>query len=308
MPPDLLHDSASMDAFESAIEAIITGDAPALELLLRVHPDLTQQRSTRVHHATLLHYVAANGVEDELQKTPPNAASIAKMLLEAGAAVDALADMYGAKATTLEMVVSSVHPARAGVQVALVDTLLDYGAAVNGVDDDGKPLMTALAFGYGPAAEKLVARGARIDDIVAGAALGRLDVVQRGGSAAEMEKALIWAATFDRAHVVEFLLRAGVDMSARGNQGFTALHAAAFHGATDATDVLLRWKAPLEIKNDYDGTVLGQTVWACVNKPYPIDYVPIAEKLLEAGADMNGAWYPTGDERMDEVLRRYGAG
>ena len=52
--------------------------------------------------------------------------------MPAGAEVDALAGMYGGQCTTMSLLVSSCHPAEAGVQVALVDTLLDYGAAVEG--------------------------------------------------------------------------------------------------------------------------------------------------------------------------------
>ena len=58
------------------------------------HALLARARSARVHHATLLHYVAANGVEDFRQQSPPNAVTGARRLLEAGAEVDALADTY----------------------------------------------------------------------------------------------------------------------------------------------------------------------------------------------------------------------
>ncbi len=110
-------------------------------------------RSTRithydppVHRTTLLHYVAANGVEGYRQKTPKNAVEIATALLQGGAEVDALADMYGGYYTTMSMLVSSCHPAKAGVQVALVETLVDFGAAVEarGSAKWGSPLMTAL--------------------------------------------------------------------------------------------------------------------------------------------------------------------
>ena len=50
------------------------------------------------------------------------------MLLRAGAEVDAVADMYEGKHTTMSMLVSSGHPAKAGLQVALTETLLDFGA------------------------------------------------------------------------------------------------------------------------------------------------------------------------------------
>src|SRR5437016_13081758 len=49
--------------FELAVEAIISGDVATLKRLLRESPQLIRTRSTREHHATLLHYVGANAVE-----------------------------------------------------------------------------------------------------------------------------------------------------------------------------------------------------------------------------------------------------
>src|SRR5438093_3900899 len=104
----------------------------------------------RVHRATLLQYVAANGVEDFRQKTPKNALDIARLLLQRGSEVDALAETYGGGPlqTTMNLLVSSVHPAAAGLQSKLVELLLDFGASINGVEDDESPLMTSLSFGY----------------------------------------------------------------------------------------------------------------------------------------------------------------
>ena len=93
----------------------------------------TREGETRVSYDVWADYVVnvspryedANGVEGHRQKTPGNAVEIAKALLGAGAEVDALADMYGGHYATMSMLVSSCHPAKAGVQVALVDTL-DY--------------------------------------------------------------------------------------------------------------------------------------------------------------------------------------
>ncbi|HYR30107.1 MAG TPA: ankyrin repeat domain-containing protein, partial [Thermoanaerobaculia bacterium] len=167
-----------MSEFEQAVEAVIAGDEASLRALLASNPDLIRIRSERPHRATLLHYVAANGVEDERQITPPNAVAIARILLDAGAEVDAENDAYGGHCTTMGLLVSSVHPARAGVQVALVDTLVDYGAAVDGVANDGSPLTTALAFHYIDAAEALVRRGARVDTLSTAAAMGREDLVR----------------------------------------------------------------------------------------------------------------------------------
>ena len=56
----------------------------------------------------------------------------------------------GAEASTLEMLVSSAPPYRAGVQIPLVETLLDFGAS-----NLERALMTALAHGYQDAAQTL---------------------------------------------------------------------------------------------------------------------------------------------------------
>src|SRR5262249_34691012 len=138
-----------VERFEAAVEAVVSGDVAALRAMLRANQELARTRSTRRHHATLLHYVGANGVEGGRQKTPENAVEVAKVLLDAGAEVDALADMYDAKCTTMSMLVSSCHPAKAGLQTALAETLLDYGAALDGPGSQWQSaLMTALAFGY----------------------------------------------------------------------------------------------------------------------------------------------------------------
>ena len=144
------------------------------------HPDLIKTRSRSSHRATLLHYVAANGVEDELQKSPENAAEIARILIEAGAEVDALAETYGGgtNQTTLCLLVSSIHPAAAGVQPALVQVLCDAGAAVNGVADDGAPLATSLLFSYRKSVDMLARCGARIDNLLFAAGMGDLARVQ----------------------------------------------------------------------------------------------------------------------------------
>src|SRR5436190_1803876 len=157
---DPLRYDAPLESYRGQSEALLSawrnGEPNALEIVRRHYPP--------VHGATLLHYVAANGVEAHRQRTPPNAVAIARILLAAGADVNALAGMYGGRHATLPMLVSSSHPAAAGVQVALVDTLADAGATL---DDAGEgpwrsPLCTALAFGYTDAAAALVRRGARV--------------------------------------------------------------------------------------------------------------------------------------------------
>jgi hypothetical protein len=103
--------------FEAAADAVVTGDRVALETLLAEDPTLARARSSYGHHATLLHHVAANGVEAARQWSPPNAPEMAGVLLAAGAEPDAGSDSYaGTCLTTLCLLVSSCHPADAGVQ------------------------------------------------------------------------------------------------------------------------------------------------------------------------------------------------
>lgn len=321
--------SGAVRRYESAVDAIVSGDLPALDSLLHDHPALVQARSSRTHGATLLHYVAANGVESYRQKTPPNAVDVAHLLLSRGSEADATAIMYGGDATTMSMLVSSAHPAEAGVQVALVDTLVDFGAAPNGPGDDGEPLLTALLFGYPAAAEALVRRGARVDNVLVAAGLGRDDLVRSYvdddgtlrpeatvrsparwmpvGTRANVEWALVLAAWLGQTDVTDYLSRL-VDLGARGPHGFTALHWAAIEGHLGLVDLLLERGAPLEARDQNHGsTVLGTAVWVAKNSA-PAGALAVIERLLEAGARPDGVAYPTGDDAVDELLRRHGAG
>src|SRR5271170_1722023 len=102
--------NTSVSKFEAAVDAIVAGDAVALQQLLRDEPDLIRRRSTREHGATLLHYVSANGFEGYRQKTPKNVVEIAELLLRAGAEVNTAANVYGGGCTTLGLVATSGHP------------------------------------------------------------------------------------------------------------------------------------------------------------------------------------------------------
>ena len=106
--------------------------------------------------------------------------------------------------------------------------------------------------------------------------------------------------------VVEYLLARGVNPSGGINTGLNAFHWAANRGELKTVEILIREKSPLEALNAYGGTVLGCTVWSAVHEPKP-DHLRIIEALLNAGARVEAAEYPSGNERADEILRRYGA-
>ena len=238
--------------FRNAVLAVVKGDVEQLRDLLDEQPALVSQRSNCNHRATLLHYLAANGVEgqlgpgtlyqrlndregndSELANLRKLACEVADVLLQAGADVNALCDVYDSQWTTLDLLVSSAHPFTAGVQADLVHVLCRGGAAVNGINNDRCPLGTAVAWTYTEAAEALVACGARVDNIFFAAALGQLDMVKayfnedgklklidnREISWLEIDEeqvadiAMIYAAAHGRIDVVRYLLTRDVDLT-----------------------------------------------------------------------------------------------
>jgi hypothetical protein len=256
-----------VSTFETAADAIIAGDRATLERLLREKPDLVRARSSREHRATLLHYVAANGVENYRQQTPQNIVEIARLLLDAGAEVNAEADVYGGGATTLGLVVTSAHPRAARVQLDLADLLIARGARVEpGI------VRSCLANGCPEAAAYLARRGVPLG-LEEAAGIGDLDLVarlfdERRGLAdpawrKEVGNALVMAVWYGHTDVVEFFLGRGFDPSWKvgdAEEGRTALHVAAYEGRAALVELLLRHAAPVNVTDDAYGTT--PLVWA----------------------------------------------
>ncbi|MBI4520697.1 MAG: ankyrin repeat domain-containing protein [Gemmatimonadetes bacterium] len=267
---DVIARDASVALFETAVEAVISGDVTTLSSIVREHPSIVRARSTRRHHATLLHYVAANGVEGARQRTPANAVEVAKILLEAGAEVDALADMYEAKCTTMSMLVSSSHPHQAGLQAALAATLLSYGAAFEGPGSHWQSsVLTALAFGYLDTAATLVKRGAPVNNVAATAGLGWLEETVRRlplADAASRHIALALAAQHGHTDIVRLLLDAGEDPDRYNPEGYhshsTPLHQAVSSNHLGVVQLLVERGARLDIEDlIYQGTPLDWAVY-----------------------------------------------
>ena len=114
--------------FERAVEAVLAGDTDELGRLLSTRPDLVGQRSHWPHRATLLHYTAANGVETHRQRVPLNIATVITTLAARGADVNAVAGMYGGGQTPLHLLMTSAHPAAAGVAADARVALVTAGA------------------------------------------------------------------------------------------------------------------------------------------------------------------------------------
>ena len=304
--------------FEAAADAIIKGDIKRLKRFLSDDPQLVHARSTREHGATLLHYVSANGVEGYRQKTPPNIVEITELLLKAGSEVDAEADVYGGGAATLGLVATSVHPYRAGVQNPLMQILLDYGAEIDHKTSAGNrqsSVMGALANGRPEAAAYLAERGARLN-LEAAAGLGRLELVKsflkKDGSRKtrpaekRLQSAFLYACGYGQRDVVEFMLKKGVDLADGGKDGQTPLHWAVIVGQLEMVKLLLKYKPPLEARNMYGGTVLGQTLWSAGHGGDPKLYAEIIETLIAAGAKVPPRHVPV-NKSIDDLMRRYGS-
>jgi ankyrin repeat protein len=301
----LRRNNSSVPRFEAAADAIVRGDASTLKRLLREEPGLIRMRSTREHGATLLHYVSANGVEGYRQKTPKNIVQIAEILLEAGAEVDAKADVYGGGCTTLGLAATSVHPDHAGVQDALLQTLLDHGASMDqrSIAGNGQSVVIGcLANGRPKAAEFLASRGAHVD-LAGAAALGRLDVVKTffsedisslkpNATQEQVQQGFRYACGYGEKSVVEFLLDKGVDLAVHSGDGQTPLHWAVIGGHPEIVKLLLRHNPPLETENMYGGTVLGQALWSTAHGGDLSAYVTILEALVAAGAKIPARHVP----------------
>ena len=224
--------------FERAADAVAAGDLAALRVLLDGAPWLVHARSPREHRATLLHYCAANGTEAPRQRTPLTAADVAQLLLDRGSEVDAAARFYGGGvgATTLALTLTSIHPAEAGVDGALVRVLTGAGARLD-LWTPGEPMFWCVERGTHRSARALAEAGLPLDNLLLAAAANRVDTLAE-------------------------LLTAGADVNERHRDGYTALHAAAVLGHAEAVAFLLdRGADPHVRETAHGGTPAGKARW-----------------------------------------------
>jgi ankyrin repeat protein len=274
---------------DDALDAFYQGDRARLEALLDADPSLVAARVERdgghycgyFHRATLLHHVPGNPA---IRPLPPETVELATLLLDRGAAVDAVtapgpAQPHDIGWTPLGLAATSADARDAGVQRALIDLFLARGADIDA--RNGGPLMGALYYGEADAAAMLVDRGAHVD-LPAAAGLGRIDLmerlvvdraphvlvhysmcVERPRSRAEvLALALTYAAMGGHTAAVAWLLDAGAGVNAVApfDHEATALHWAALRGHEATARLLLDRGADRTLRDvTHDGDPAG---WA----------------------------------------------
>lgn len=261
--------------FEAAVDAVISGDTAALKKLLQSNPSLATAHAPHLQgNATLLHYVAANGVDGHHQKTPPNAVEVAQILFDAGADANATCGIYGSGggSTPLVGLVSSSHPHIAGLQTQLIHVFCKNGANINGIDGDGLPLATALEFWYPLAFKALVECGGQLINIVFAAAAGREDIViehlESGITLKEsaplykdafgntweerdatVQFAFVKACLCGQQPIIEMLLDKGLDVNTSPRKRTSGLHEAAYAGELEVVQFLFEHDADTNLRD-----------------------------------------------------------
>ena len=92
------------------------------------------------------------------------------------------------------------------------------------------------------------------------------------------------------------------------SHGYSPLHNAAWSGDAALVDLLISRGHPVDLVDPrYNSTPLGYAIHDCiVEKRHPEgDFARVVELLLKAGSPWQPSMYPTGDQRVDEVLGRF---
>lgn len=245
----------------TALSAMDRGDLGTLSEILSQHPRLVHERfdcgGGYFQRPYLLWFVAGNPVR--LERLPDGAPAVARTIIEL-ARQAGVATLQEQVDYTLCLVCSGRVPRESGVQIGLIDVLVDAGA------DPSCALEAALAHREESAIRRLLERGAGVTLPVA-AALGSADQVRElAGTAAvpERQTALAVAAIWGRADSLRELTRLGVDLDAFNPPGFHA-HATALHNAVAARSLsavraLVEAGASTDIRDEmWAGTPVG---WA----------------------------------------------
>jgi len=291
------------DVWYQAVLAIDAGDLQRLQLLIAAHPRLVTDRLDGApewlrrqlgdavdgffSRPYLLWFVAEDPKRNG--RLPPNIAEIMRVIVAAARATEA-ATLQEQLDSTMPLVCWSSIAAGAGLQLDMIDALIDAGAA------PAKNANNALVNGHVAAAEHLLSRGG-IVTLGAAVCVGRWADAERlnAQSTPEIRQfSLVLAALNGKAAGVEWLLARGAspnDPSADLYAHGTPLHHAVFSGSLDTVKVLVNGGADLQRRDSaWNGTPLD---WAEHNlqnsdTARTLRYSGIASYLRDAAASPGG--------------------
>jgi hypothetical protein len=251
--------------FLEAVAALDAGNISVLKDLITKYPRLVTERlkypsGDYFDSPYLLWFVADNPIRNE--KLPANIVEVATLLITE---VKKLATDTVKKQLdyALGLVTTGRIPRECGVQIQLMDVLIDAGATPGGGAG-------ALAHGNIEAAAHLIKRGGKLTLATAVGLDWMDDVIRLAPLAGNNEKlaALAMAAFFGKNGMVAYLLGTGVnpnDCPKKGT-GFhthaTPLHQAVYSRSLDTVKLLITAGARLDLTDKaYDGTPLGWAIY-----------------------------------------------
>ena len=294
----LWQDPAVLDArFREAVLAIDAGDVDTLTRLMVADPALARVRLESpgawlreivgraldgfFRQPYLLWFVAEDPVRTG--RLPANIGAVTRAIIDA-ARREPASNLQEQLDYALTLVSWSWIARQCGVQIDLIDVLLDAGAAANGNPNN------ALVNGNVDAARHLVERGASLT-LATALCLGLWDEVERLLMTAtdhQKQFSFVLSALNGRADALRRMIRAGVDLNAPSRDLYahgTPLHHAVSSGRLEAVQLLAEAGADLNATDTaWNGTPLG---WAehYVHEAKPDDrrqYAEIAAFLRAA--------------------------
>jgi peptide-methionine (S)-S-oxide reductase len=258
--------------FHEAVTAIDAGDLATLERLIAEHPNLLRDRldspgpwlRDKVGDALnrffakpyLLWFVAEDPVRNGT--LPKNIAQLTRAVI-AAAQREGVTSLQEQLDYALQLVSWSWIARQCGVQIELIDALVDAGASPHGNPEN------ALVNANFEAAEHLVERGATLT-LATALSLGRWDDVARLAPASkpkEKQFGFVLAALNGKPDALRRMLEFGVDVNKPSENLYshgTPLHHAVCSGSREAVEVLVEAGANLNaVDTAWSGTPLG---WA----------------------------------------------